>query len=147
MMLRTWDRVHCQWIEWRGSARAWLALPRAVVDSGCVAAAGAAGHLEQMPRLPWGSPGIAAGAPAAPVLTDLPLLPPGAWGGPTPLPYLGGAGGWAPAGFLPPSAPLDVPEPGTLGLLAAALAVLAVVAAMTRRGQIALKSSGGQHGG
>ena len=132
MMLRTWDRVHCQWIEWRGSARAWLALPRAVVDSGCVAAAGAAGHLARLPRLPqlpWGSPGIAAGPQAVPVLTNLPLLPPGAWGGPTPLPYLGGAGGWAPAGFLPPSAPLDVPEPGTLGLLAAALLALVAVRA------------------
>lgn len=126
MTLYIWDRVHCRWVEWRGSVRAWLALPRAVVDSGCVAAAGAAGHLAQMPRLPWGSPGIAAGPQAAPVLTDLQPLPPNSWGGPTFIPYTDSVGGWAPAGFPPPAAPLDVPEPNALGLLAIGLIFLAL---------------------
>lgn len=45
-----WDRIHCRWIEWRGSAAAWRALPHASVAGACakgatLAVAGAAGGL------------------------------------------------------------------------------------------------------
>ena len=30
-----WDRIHCRWIEWRGSAAAWRALPHASIIGTC----------------------------------------------------------------------------------------------------------------
>ncbi len=117
-----WDRLCCRWVAWHGTARAWRALPHAVVTTACVVCSG------PMRALPVPAGGV---MPPAHVQAMAPAWPPmGAF-----LPgYGGGFSGGAAEGFaelvtggipsLPggvenaasvPSRP--VPEPAALALL------------------------------
>ncbi|MDE2098470.1 MAG: PEP-CTERM sorting domain-containing protein [Patescibacteria group bacterium] len=40
MTLHVWDRIHCRWRVWRGTLKAWKALPHAIVGATCTITVG-----------------------------------------------------------------------------------------------------------
>lgn len=49
-----WDRIHCRWRIWRGTLKAWKALPHAVVGATCAITVGSVAvyNLRVEPTLP-----------------------------------------------------------------------------------------------
>lgn len=54
MILHVWDRIHCRWRTWRGTLRAWKALPHAIIGATCTITVGSivAYHLHVEPVMP-----------------------------------------------------------------------------------------------
>ncbi len=130
-----WDRVCCRWIAWRGSARAWRALPHAVATVACVLCSG---PMRALPVAAGG--GARTPEAAAPAQAPTPSWPPAAAFLGSPGGFPGGAG--VPIGIFvtgspgptPPGIPIapggrPVPEPGVLSLLAVGVALAAAVKA------------------
>jgi len=110
-----WNRARCAWVKWTGSKAAWLALPAAsaIVVSACLPVINA--------RMPLG-PAIAHQTTHR-ASTVFPV---------TPMPHVAIAPSFdyvgTPSVIVPPTAPVEsVPEPGSLILLATAVAALLLV--------------------